>query len=308
MEVKDIVNTDNFKGLIKFDEPMSLHTSLKIGGPADIMVFPEDPVSLRNVLRAARLQDMPVFILGGGTNLLVSDNGIRGIVVSLKEFRNIEAIENLQNADSGCITVFVEAGASLPRLIAFTEKNGYSGIEALAGIPGTVGGAVYMNAGSFGAEIKDVINSLAVMNRDGVITILKKDELKFSYRGLNISDDLVILSANIVLRKETAENVAGRVKEFLKKKRLTQPVKEHSAGCVFKNPAGNSAGRLIDEAGCKGMSIGNIEVSGMHANFFINKGSGTCQDFLKLMDVVIAKVKEHSGVMLETEIKIMGDK
>ncbi|MBI4688110.1 MAG: UDP-N-acetylmuramate dehydrogenase [Nitrospirae bacterium] len=304
MEVKDIVNTDNFKGLIKFDEPMSLHTSLQIGGPVDVMAFPEDPLSLRNVMKAAKAENIPVFILGGGTNLLVSDIGIRGIAVSLKGFTRIEVIENLQNAEEGCVTMFVEAGASLPRLIAFTEKNGYSGIEALAGIPGTVGGAVYMNAGSFGAEIKDVIDSVAVMNKDGKISMLKKDELKFSYRSSNISDDLAILSANIILKKETTENVAERVREFLKKKKLTQPVKEHSAGCVFKNPAGGSAGRLIDEAGCKGMRMGGIEVNSMHANFFVNKGGGRCEDFIKLMDTVKEKVKVLNGVALEPEIKI----
>ncbi|MBI4654131.1 MAG: UDP-N-acetylmuramate dehydrogenase [Nitrospirae bacterium] len=304
-EIKEIFEKGLFKGKIKFNEPMSAYTSLKIGGPVDIMVFPEDPVSLRNALSTANKQDIPVFVFGAGTNLLVSDNGMDGIAISLKAFSMIEVIQNIENME-GWVTLFVEAGVPLKRLINFTRENGYAGIESLAGIPGTVGGAVYMNASSFGTEIKDVLLSIAVIDMKGKIAIMKKEEINFSYRASNLPQGLIILSTNIVLKKDTPENVAKRIKEFLAKKAATQPLKERSAGCVFKNPDGDYAGRLIDLAGCKGMAIGDVEVSSQHANYFINKGRATSDDFMKLMDIVNARVKEYSGVTLEPEIKIIG--
>lgn len=322
-EVKEIFEKGLFKGEIKFDEPMSGYTSLKIGGPVAIMVFPEDPASLKNVLISANREKIPVFVLGAGTNLLVRDKGVDGIAVSLKAFKNIEFIPHLSAGQKGAGFIqnnppiptlvkggkgglFVEAGVFLNELINFTKKNGYSGIEALAGIPGTFGGAVCMNAGSFDTEIKDVIVSVALMKMDGKIVILGEDELKFSYRSLNIPDDSIILSANIVLKKDSPENVAKRIREFLKKKKQTQPIGQPSAGCVFGNPEGDFAGRLIDAAGCKGMKIGDVEVSTIHANYFINKGTAKCKDFIKLMETVKTRVKKFSGITLETEIKIIG--
>jgi len=313
--LKEIFKTGLFKGEIKFTEPMSKHTSLGIGGPVEVMIFPEDPISLKNVLIVAKRQKIPVFVFGAGTNLLVSDKSIKGIAISLKEFKKIELIPHKGGVPYGVgasstknsITLFVEAGVPLTHLINFTGKRGYSGIEALAGIPGTFGGAVYMNAGSFGTEIKDVLSSIAVMDIDGRIFILKKEELRFSYRSSNIPQDIIILSANIILKKEIPENVSERIKEFLKKKRLTQPLKERSAGCVFKNPEGGHAGRLIDEAGCKGERVGDVEVSKVHANYFINKGKATYEDFVRLKEIVKNRVREHSGITLEPEIKIITD-
>jgi UDP-N-acetylmuramate dehydrogenase len=295
-----------FKGEIRFDEPMSAYTSLRIGGHVEVMVFPEDPISLKNILIIAGREKIPVFVLGSGTNLLVRDGGVDGVAISLKAFENIEFIPHLSAGQKGA-GLFVEAGVSLNELINFTKKNGYSGVEALAGIPGTFGGAICMNAGSFGTEIKDVIVSVALMKMNGKIVIFKKDELKFSYRNSNIPEDTIILSANIVLKKDGPENVSKRTREFIKKKRHTQPIRgELSAGCVFKNPEGDSAGGLIDAAGCKGMRIGDVETSVVHANFFINKGRATCSDFMELMETVKARVKEFSGITLEPEIKIIG--
>ncbi len=313
--VKEIFDKGLFKGEIKFNEPMSGYTSLKIGGPVAIMVFPEDPASLKNVLISANRKKISVFVLGAGTNLLVRDEGVDGIAVCLRAFNRVEAIENIEKViqhlswemdTEVAVGFFVEAGTLLGSVINFTKKNGYSGIEALAGIPGTFGGAVCMNAGSFDTEIKDVIVSVALMKMDGKIVILGEDELKFSYRGLNIPDDSIILSANIVLKKDNPENVSKRIREFLKKKKQTQPIGQPSAGCVFGNPEGDFAGRLIDAAGCKGMKIGDVEVSSIHANYFINRGTAKCKDFIKLMETVKARVKEFSGIKLETEIKIIG--
>lgn len=309
--LKEIFEKGIFEGEIKFDQPMSAYTSLRIGGIVEIIVFPEDAYSLKNVLVAARKEEIPLFVLGAGTNLLVKDGGVDGIAVSLKAFRSIKLIENptpfIQKDNvKDYVCLFIEAGVPLGSLINFTRINGYSGVEALAGIPGTFGGAVYMNAGSFGTEIKDVIVSAALMKMDGSIVNLRKEELKFSYRSSNIPADCVILSANIILKRDTTDNVSTRADDFLKKKRLSQPLGKLSAGCVFKNPPGDFAGRLIDSAGCKGMRVGDVEVSSVHANYFINKGRATCRDFIGLMETVRERVKEHSGVTLEPEIKIIG--
>jgi UDP-N-acetylmuramate dehydrogenase len=304
--MKDIESDirESIQGEIKFDEPMSAHTSLKIGGPVDIIAFPEDPVSLKNILVASQKENIPIFVFGAGTNLLASDNRIEGIAVSLKAFRSIEYTKE---TDEEKAVLSVGAGTPLAMLINFACEGGYSGIEGLVGIPGYVGGAVFMNAGSFGTEIKDVIHSIAVMNMQGDISILSRDDLEFSYRQLALPEGVLILSANIVLKKDSPADVAARTREFMNTKKAAQPLGVHSAGCVFKNSEADSAGKLIDAAGCKGMRVGGIEVSQMHANYFVNKKNGTCTEFLQLMEIVKEKVMKRSGVELEPEIKIIGD-
>ncbi|MBI5739950.1 MAG: UDP-N-acetylmuramate dehydrogenase [Nitrospirae bacterium] len=303
MTIREIFDKLSFRGEIRYDEPLSAHTSLRIGGPAEIMLFPEDPVSLKYALLAAGRENVPVQVIGAGTNVLAGDGGIEGVVISLKAFRSIEFT---READEQKAVLFAGAGVPLSGLLNFAQKNGCSGMEALAGIPGYFGGAVYMNAGSFGTELKDLLVSLAVMNMKGELSILKKDELKFSYRSSNLPADLVILSGNIALTKDNPDAISGRMKEFLRRKKETQPLGEPSAGCVFRNPEGDAAGRLIEAAGCKGMRTGEVEVSMLHANYFINKGAATCRDFVALMEKVKEKVGQHSGVVLEPEIKIIG--
>lgn len=302
-ELKEIFDKEIFKGEIKFDEPLSAHTSLRIGGPVDIMVFPEDPVSLKNVLLVAEKENIPVFVIGAGTNLLAADDSIEGIAVSLKAFRSIELT---RDSDEDKVVLYTGAGVPLPMLVNFARKYGFSGIEALAGIPGYVGGAVYMNAGSFGMEISDVIVSVAIMNPHGEIVILDKDKAGFSYRSSNLPEGSIILSANIILRKDDPAEVDKRTKEFSDRKKAAQPLGELSAGCVFKNPEGDAAGRLIDAAGCKGMKTGGVEVSRVHANYFVNKGGATSRDFIELMKVVKERVRAYSGIDLEPEVKIIG--
>jgi UDP-N-acetylmuramate dehydrogenase len=293
----------NFRGEIMRDEPMSGHTSLKIGGPVDVMVFPEDPGSLGNAVTAAGEAGVPCFIFGGGTNLLVGDSGLKGVAMSLREFRNIGRVKG---SNDGKAVLFVGAGVPMARLLNYTKKDGFSGVEALAGIPGSFGGAVYMNAGSFGTEVKDVIVSVAVMNRRGKITILEKEDIGFSYRSSNISDDLIIMSANIILERDDADAVEGRIRDFLHRRGKSQPLRESSAGCVFRNPEGYAAGELIEEAGCKGMKTGDVEVSTVHANYFINRGRATCRDFMNLMEDVRKRVRDMRGILLEPEIKVVG--
>ena len=307
----------SFNGELRFNEPMSDHTSLKIGGPVEVMAFPEDPLSLRNILFVANEERIPVYVFGGGTNLLVGDKGIKGLAISLKAFESIEAVhsntsppteDSEEETEEHDVTLFVGSGVPLAKLINYAQKNGYAGLEALTGIPGLMGGAVYMNAGSFGTEMKDVIISVAIMSKEGHLIILEKDKLDFSYRKSGLPEDSLILSANISLKKDDPEAIENRTKEYMAKKKDTQPLGELSAGCVFMNPEGDYAGRLIEEAGCKGMNAGNIEVSAVHANYFINKGGALCSDFIQLMKTVREKVQQKSGVTLEPEIYIVGEK
>lgn len=300
--LKDIFSEGLFEGEVKFREPMRNHTSLKIGGPADIFAMPQDLSSLKNMHINLRRNKIPFFPLGGGTNILVRDGGIEGAVISLRSFRRTGVLSK----DNKYAYLFAEAGTLLQRIVNFSKENGYSGVEGLAGIPGTVGGAIFGNAGAFGYEMKDVLISVEVMDIEGRIKRFKAEEINFGYRSTSISQNELILGAEIKLKKDEKEEVSAKVDDFLEKKREKQPLREPSAGCVFKNPAGLSAGKLIDEAGCKGIKIGDVEVSSIHANFFINKGRANASDFIRLMEEVAHRVKERFGVVLEPEIKIVG--
>lgn len=301
-KLKDIFSGGSFKGEVKFMEPMKNHTSLKIGGPADVFAMPQDVLSLININTVLKRNKIPVLPLGGGTNILVRDRGIEGVVISSKSFRRIGVVSR----DDSYVYVTVEAGALLQRLVHYTKENGYSGIEGFAGIPGTVGGAISGNAGAFGCEIKDVLVSVEIMNAEGKTKKVKTDQIAFSYRSSGILPGEFILSAEIKLTAGNTEEVSSRIEDFLKIKKEKQPIWEPSAGCVFRNPSGLSAGKLIDEAGCKGMSVGNVEVSNLHANFFINKGGANASDFIRLMEEVADRVKGKFGILLEPEIKIVG--
>ena len=299
---QEIISPDSFSGEVMFGEMMKRHTSLKIGGPADIFVFPQEVISLKNSLTALKKKSIPFMPVGGGTNLLVRDGGIEGVVVSLRDCRRIEIVDEAKDL----VSLFVESGVPLQKLVSFAKENGFSGIEGLVGIPGSAGGAIAGNAGAYGYSMKNVIVSATVMHADGRLASLGAEELGLEYRKSNIPADSIMLSANIRLRKDIKEDIAKRGEGFLREKRERQPLSELSAGCVFKNPEGTSAGKLIDEAGCKGMRIGDAEVSAVHANFLINKGNASAADFIKLMDAVRAKVLATFGVELETEIKIVG--
>ncbi|MEW6108681.1 MAG: UDP-N-acetylmuramate dehydrogenase [Nitrospirota bacterium] len=291
-----------YQGETEFGFPMKDCTSLAIGGPADVMVSPDDPLSMRNLIVVLSKKGIPYITLGGGTNMLVSDNGIEGVVLSLKTFRRIEVLKEGNKE----VELFVEAGVTLQRLVNFCKERGYSGIEGLTGIPGTVGGAICGNAGSFDCEIKDVLDSVAIMDSKGRLDRFKAAGLGFGYRKSDISDDDIVLSANMRLKRDEKDAVALRTDNFFREKKRNQPISERSAGCVFKNPEGMSAGRLIDEAGCKGMRRGGIEVSTLHANFFVNSGGGTAADYIDLMNEVSSAVHKKFAVLLQPEIKVAG--
>jgi UDP-N-acetylmuramate dehydrogenase len=291
-----------YRGDSRFGEPMKNHTSLAIGGTADVLTSPEDPLSFRNLMVVLKKETIPFFPLGGGTNLLVRDGGMEGVVISLRAFNRIEVLQETDNS----VELFVEAGVLLQKLVNFCKGKGYAGIEGLTGIPGTVGGAICGNSGSFGYEVRNVTASVVIMNSEGRLDRYNAADLAFSYRSSGISQSDIVVSANLRFEKDAVKEVAARTDDFFIKKSDRQPIKERSAGCVFRNPAGTSAGKIIDEAGCKGMRRGGIEVSSVHANFFINRGGGTASDFLGLMDNVAAEVQKKFGVTLAPEIRIVG--
>jgi UDP-N-acetylmuramate dehydrogenase len=293
---------DTLDADVRPGEPMSKHTYLGIGGPVDMFVVPKSVKALSMLLRAAGESKVPVLPLGGGTNLLVGDKGIEGAVISMGSFDEIRIV----GEDTDSATIYVSAGYPLMRLLRFAAENGLTGLEGLTGIPGQVGGAIAGNAGAFDREIKDALVNVSVMQRDGSVTDIRRDEINFEYRHAELPEGIFILGAVVQLGKDDTAAVSKRMEGFLKEKKASQPVGERSAGCVYKNPRDGFAGKLIEEAGCKGMRIGGIEVSRVHANFFVNKGSGTAQDYMKLMGEVSSKVKAASGVVLEPEIRIVG--
>jgi len=301
-QVKDIVTDCLFEGDMKFMEPMSRHTSLKIGGPSDIFAIPENVGSLGRLHDYLQKNTIPLFPLGAGTNVLVKDGGIRGAVICFSSLRKVEPV----GEDEAYAYLSVDAGTLLQKLVVDSREQGYAGIEGLAGIPGTVGGAICGNAGSFGYEIKDVLVSIDILSAEGQIRKVRAEDIGFGYRKSDILPTDLLLCAEIKLRKDKRDEVSARFENFLKAKREKQPIWESSAGCVFKNPEGLSAGKLIDEAGCKGMRIGDVAVSTVHANFFINRGKGCAADFIRLMHEVAGRVSSTFGITLEPEIKIVG--
>jgi UDP-N-acetylmuramate dehydrogenase len=301
-EIKELIKREVPAGSVRYDEPMGGNTSLRIGGPADVLIEPESPEAVSRVLGLLKRSGVPCLPVGGGTNLLVSDRGIEGAALSLASLRGIETMEE----DDGWAALRVGAGTPLQGLLAYCAKHGLSGIEGLSGIPGQAGGAIAGNAGSFGCEIKDVLTKITLAESGGGRRVLGSEDVAFGYRHAGLPEGSVILAVELRCAKDSPDAVAERMKGHLETKRKTQPLGRRSAGCVFKNPPGESAGRLMDRAGCKGMRVGGIEVSQVHAGFFINAGKGTAEDFLRLMDAVAGKVKEAFGITLEPEIRIVG--
>jgi UDP-N-acetylmuramate dehydrogenase len=291
-----------YRGETEFQADMKQHTSLAVGGPADVLVYPADPVSVKNIVLTARRKKVPLLALGGGTNVLVSDSGIEGIVMSLKSFRMVQVIRQEGND----VEVFAEAGMPLQMLVNFCREKGFAGIEGLTGIPGTLGGAICGNAGSYGCEISNVLQSVVIMSPDGSLDRVDAGRLGFGYRRSGIKTDDLVLNATIRLRTDDKKAVAGRIKGYMAEKKKSQPISSRSAGCVYKNPEGDTAGKLIDAAGCKGMRVGGIEVSRVHANFFVNSGAGTASDYLSLMCEVSSIVENKYGIVLEPEIRVIG--
>jgi UDP-N-acetylmuramate dehydrogenase len=276
------------------DELLKKHTSFRIGGPADYFCVPEDIEQIKEALNFARENRLPVAIMGLGTNLLALDNGFRGLVIKLGG--------GLSWMKAKSRVVHVGSGVSLPKLLLFLARRGLGGMEFLAGIPGTVGGAAVMNAGAWGKEISRFVDRITVLDFKGKERTLKKRQLKFSYRKSVLQKGKwILLEVVLRLRKSKRKAIKSKLQGFLKRRRESQPLGIPNAGCIFKNPKGKFAGRIIEEAGCKGMRMGDAQVSSKHANFIVNLGEAKARDVVKL----IARVQKAVKIKLEPELKVM---
>jgi UDP-N-acetylmuramate dehydrogenase len=287
------------KGRVLFDAPMRQFTSMKVGGPADSLLFPKDADELKKVIRFARRKKIPFLILGKGTNLVVRDKGVRGWVINLTQGMKKIKIDGKM--------IEAEAGLSLQQLVQFSIQKGLTGLEPFYGIPGTVGGGLAMNAGAWGAELKDVLLSVTLMKEDGEIVERSRSRLRFSYRGLVIPPSWIILKGRFQLKKGKKEKTLERVKSYSEMRKRKQPLDYPSAGSIFKNPKGGPAGKWIEEAGLKGFRIGQAMVSDLHANFIINLGKAKAEEVIRLMEFVEKKIYEEKGISLEREVKVVGE-
>ncbi len=286
---------------IRRHEPLSDHTSFRIGGPAEWFAEPSTPEELAEVLRASFAAGLPVSIVGGGTNTLAADRGIRGLVVHLgRGFRTVQEMDNTDETSA-----LVNCGAALPtqRLVVLAAKYGWDGVEILAGLPGQVGGAIAMNAQGIGKFVERV-NLVSI---DGTIQELTSDQLRFSYRYAVLPQG-IIAGAVLRFRRVDPTESTERIRNVLQYRNKTQEVGLPSAGCAFKNPPGTAAGRLIDQAGLKSCRIGDAQVSSRHANFIVNLGQATCDDVLSLMEHVQHRVRQSFGVELEPEVRLVGER
>jgi len=284
-------------GAVLEHEPMARHTSFGLGGPADLYVEPLHREALRDTLAFLRVEGTPTLVLGRGTNLLVRDGGIEGVVVS-----TAKALRDIEVAGNGMVA---GAGAPLSRVIVRAAEAGLAGLEPLSGIPGSVGGAVRMNAGSFGAAIGDLVERLELFF-EGTPSMLEAGAVGFSYRDTELPEDAVVERVRLRLAPDDPDDISRRGREFVERKWRTQPSGMRSAGCVFRNPEGVSAGQLIDEAGLKGLRIGGAVVSDLHANYIVNDRGATASDVEDLIETVRRLVDERAGVALELEVRIVG--
>lgn len=280
------------------EEPLKKHTSFRIGGAAELMVFPKNPQELSMVMQRASECGIVPRILGAGTNVLAPDEGLRGLVICLKEtFMGLRLIEPT--------TVEAMAGMSFAQTAMFAARNGLSGLECLHGIPGTIGGGIYMNAGAYGGEVKDVAVRTEFMDLDGKTRWLEGEEQGFGYRKSAFQNmQGVIVRTQFVLQKGEETEIRAKIKELNDRRRASQPLSMPSAGSTFKRPEGYFAGTLIDQAGLKGLTVGGAQVSEKHAGFIVNTGEATAADVLNLIEQVQERVFAHSGVQLEPEVRL----
>lgn len=294
-ELANITNREN----IKTNEPLKNYTMTKIGGNADILVMPETEQEVEEIVKYAHRNNIPLLILGNGSNMIVRDGGVRGIVMNLSKLNQIKINGTEVYAQSGALIMDVSKKAAEASL---------TGLEFACGIPGSVGGAMAMNAGAYGGEIKDIIVHSTVLTREGERLVLAKDELQLGYRKSIIADkNYIVLSSLFRLEKGNKEEIDAKIADLTYRRQSKQPLEYPSAGSVFKRPPGYFAGKLIQDSGLQGKGVGDAEVSTKHAGFIINKGNATARDYIETIKMVQRTVKEKFGVDLELEVKIVGE-
>ncbi len=298
------------KDCVIFEEKMSKYSTIKIGGLVDALVSPKNIDMLKSIMTWAKQERIPYLFLGAASNTLIRDGGFRGMIIRLKKgFDQLEVIN--ETDEEVCLSV--QAGLSTATLVQFAAENGFSGLEFLAGMPGNVGGNVLTNAGTNQASIADVLEEISVVDRSAKEMTIKRKGLDISYRNLKLPRSTAVVKAVFRLKKSSPEQVKKQVEDLIEKRKQTQPWGQLSLGCVFKNPAAGkgkkniSAGKLIDELGLKQVRVGQARVSEKHANFIINEGTATARDVEILMGLLKEKVKQHFGLTLEPEIRIIGE-
>ncbi len=284
---------------LKQGEPMCRHTSFQIGGPVAVMAFPNSPEQVGEILKIARRYEITPMILGAGSNILAPDEGLDTVVIELRT-----AMNRVEERSKGGFEA--QAGAAMARLATFAMERGYTGLEFAHGIPGTVGGGVYMNAGAYGGEMCQVVTGVTAMDREGNLLEIPADKLDLSYRHSRfMNEDLVILSVRVKLKKGDREEIRAKMAELMTRRRTSQPLELPSAGSTFKRPATGYAAAMIEAAGLKGLRVGDAQVSEKHAGFVVNRGRATCKDVLQLMEQVQDRVEQDTGVRLEPEVRIL---
>jgi UDP-N-acetylmuramate dehydrogenase len=285
-----------FKGKIALNEPLARYTTFRIGGEADYYVEPSDIDDVINIVKYANKQNIPYYTMGNGSNILISDEGIKGIVI------NLESAFNYLKVDSG--KVVTGAGVKMARFVDFCIQNSFQGTEMLAGIPATVGGALVMNAGCYGGETADFVTEVKVVKNEK-LKVLTKEECGFRYRNSDLKST-VVLEASFKLNEGNRDELSQKRKEFIVHRNLAQPVEIPNAGCVFKNPKEEKAAILIEQSGLKGTKYGGAMVSTKHANFIVNYDNATAHDVIELVRIIRSKVHEKTGIDLEMEVKLVG--
>lgn len=288
---------------IWFGEPMARHASLKLGGVVDALALPENEQQLSRMVQSLKEKEIAFIPAGNMTNILVTDAGYRGVVLWMKLMDDIKCSPGSNDE----FVIDAQAGASLGRVVSLAADEGLEGLEFACGIPGSVGGAIRMNAGAYGKVMKDVLSYVRVINSAGRTETLPRDGINFFYRGSDIPADAIITGARFVVRKGDPEEIKKRMAGILDERREKHPLEYPSAGSVFKNPPGLFAGRLIEELGLKGKRLGDVQVSKKHANFIVNKGQGTASEMLELIGLIRDTVARQKGITLEMEIVIIGD-
>lgn len=285
---------------VKLQEPMSKHTTFRIGGPADFYLCPHSTKEVQQTVQICKEENLPYFILGNGSNLLVSDKGYRGVIIQLwKNFSDI-------SVKDCCITA--KAGALLSKVAAEALEEGLTGMEFASGIPGTIGGAVFMNAGAYGGEMKDIIKEVKVLDDQGEIRVLSNEEMKLGYRTSIVKEKgYTVLSAVLQLKKGDVSVIRETMEDLKNRRTSKQPLDMPSAGSTFKRPEGYFAGKLIMDSGLRGFSMGGAQVSEKHCGFVVNKGGATAEDVTALIREVQRRVKEKFGVELEIEVRFLGE-
>ena len=283
---------------ICFEEPLSKHTSFRIGGPAEAMAFPKNREELAELLNKSCLWDRKLVILGAGTNVLAPDEGMKGLIICLKD-----CLDGMERVDGTSIRVM--AGVTMARAAVFAASQGLSGLEFAHGIPGTIGGGVYMNAGAYGGELGSLCREVELMDREGKTHVLTHEQMDFSYRHSCLEEtDWIVVSALLSLEPGKEETIRARMKELQAKRLASQPLNYPSAGSAFKRPQGGYAAALIDQAGLKGFRVGDAAISEKHGGFAVNLGKATAEDMKTLLKEVSKKVESQSGIHLEPEIRV----